>query len=171
MTSLPYTIMTVCTGNICRSPMAEIVLRKQFHDAGLYDEVYVDSTGVSDEEWSHPIDPRAKKVLRERGYEIPDHRARQISPGEAATVDLLLPMTADHKRELLWVVPEDRKDHVRLYRSFDPALPAQKNAYDTSLDLIDPWYGTPRDFIRTMDQIEHVAPYIVEWVKGQLNQR
>ena len=64
----PYTVMTVCTGNICRSPMGEIILRHFFNERGLGDQVNVESSGVSDEEWSHPIDPRAVRVLRERGY-------------------------------------------------------------------------------------------------------
>lgn len=52
----PYTVMTVCTGNICRSPMGEIILRHFFNERGLGDQVNVESSGVSDEEWSHPID-------------------------------------------------------------------------------------------------------------------
>ena len=50
----PYTVMTVCTGNICRSPMGEIILRHFFNERGLGDQVNVESSGVSDEEWSHP---------------------------------------------------------------------------------------------------------------------
>lgn len=66
-----YTVMTVCTGNICRSPMAEIILRTEFERRGLADKVNVESSGVSDEEYRNPIDRRAVKVLRERGYELP----------------------------------------------------------------------------------------------------
>jgi protein-tyrosine phosphatase len=165
----PYTVMTVCTGNICRSPMAQIALEKYFRQAGIGpDDVFVDSTGVSDEEHGHPIDPRARRILRERGYEIPRHHARQISQVEAATTDLLLPMTIDHMRELMWYVPQNRLSHVRLYRSFDPALPPLANQYDTSQDLVDPWPGGRADFVLAMDQIEHVAPYIVQWVAQQI---
>ncbi|MBY8968016.1 hypothetical protein KHP57_20220, partial [Algiphilus sp. NNCM1] len=60
-----YTVMTVCTGNICRSPMAEIILRTEFERRGLADKVNVESSGVSDEEYGNPIDRRAVKVLRE----------------------------------------------------------------------------------------------------------
>ena len=68
-----YTVMTVCTGNICRSPMAEIILRAEFGRRGLADKVNVESSGVSDEEYGNPIDRRAVKVLKERGYELPAH--------------------------------------------------------------------------------------------------
>jgi protein-tyrosine phosphatase len=148
--------------------MAEVILRAAFEDAGLGDSVALDSTGVSDEEFGHPIDPRAQKVLREHGYEVPRHRARQISADEAAHTDLLLPMTAAHKRALLRFVPLDHREAVHLYRSFDPALSVPASPYDDSIDLVDPWYGGPREFDVAIDQIEGVAPYIVDYVEKQL---
>ena len=150
----PYTVMTVCTGNICRSPMGEIILRHFFNERGLGDQVNVESSGVSDEEWSHPIDPRAVRVLRERGYgdEIPrDHFAHRISREEIDRTDLFLPMTALH-----------------MYRSFDPNLPKPKPGREDQIDLVDPWYGGKHEFEVAIDQIEEVAPYIVDWVAKQL---
>ncbi|KFJ05344.1 low molecular weight protein-tyrosine-phosphatase [Bifidobacterium tsurumiense] len=94
-----YTIMTVCTGNICRSPMAEIILQSYVDREGLQDRVRVISSGVSDEEDGNPIDRRAVKVLRDRGYEIPAyHRAHRVTRDEIAQTDLFLPMTASHMR-------------------------------------------------------------------------
>ncbi|MCI1901321.1 MAG: low molecular weight phosphotyrosine protein phosphatase [Bifidobacteriaceae bacterium] len=164
----PYTVMTVCTGNICRSPMAEVILSAAFAEAGLSSAVSLDSTGVSDEEFGHPIDPRAQKVLRERGYSVPRHSARQITPDEAAQTDLLLPMTAAHKRALMRFVPPSHAAAVRLYRSFDPALRVPSSPYDDSIDLVDPWYGGPQEFNVAIDQIEEVAPFIVDYVREQL---
>ena len=90
-----YTVMTVCTGNICRSPMAEIILRAEFERRGLDDKVNVESSGVSDEEYGNPIDRRAVKVLKERGYELPSHHfAHRITRDEIERTDLFLPMTA-----------------------------------------------------------------------------
>lgn len=164
----PYTVMTVCTGNICRSPMAQVILKKMIADRGLANRISVDSSGVSDEEHGHPIDPRAARVLRARGYDVPVHHAHQITAQEAAHTDLLLPMTADHLRMLDWFLPPSRRDHARLYRSFDPALHKPRTRYDDSLDLVDPWYGGPHEFNVAIDQIEHVAPYIIDWIVGQL---
>ena len=149
----PYTVMTVCTGNICRSPMGEIILRHFFNERGLGDQVDVESSGVSDEEWSHPIDPRAVRVLRERGYgdEIPrDHFAHRISREEIERTDLFLPMTASHMRSLLRMLPAGKRAEVHMYRS------------------VDPWYGGQHEFEVAIDQIEEVAPYIVDWVAQQL---
>lgn len=164
-----FSVMTVCTGNICRSPMAQIVLEKYFDEAGLGSQVVVDSTGVSDEEFGHPIDPRAQKVLKDRGYTIPRHFARKITPDEAENTDLLLPMTAAHKRSLLRYVPADNRDAVKLFRSFNPGLPTPTSDYDDRIDLVDPWYGGPEDFETAIDQIEETAPFIVEYVKKQLH--
>lgn len=166
----PYTVMTVCTGNICRSPMAEIILRKFFEDRGLgADKVVVQSSGVSDEEFGNPIDRRAQKVLRERGYEVPsDHFAHRISREEADESDLLLPMTADHMRSLLRLLPSQKRQAVHLYRSFDPDLPKPTPGQESRLDLVDPWYGGSHEFEVAIDQIEHTAPYIVDWVADQL---
>ena len=147
------------------------LLKKMIADRGLSDRISVDSTGVSDEEHGHPIDPRAARVLRARGYDVPIHHARQITSEEAAHTDLLLPMTADHLYMLDWYLPKSRRDHARLYRSFDPALPAPRTRYDSSLDLVDPWYGGPHEFNVAIDQIEHVAPYIIEWIEKKLDRR
>ena len=167
----PYTIMTVCTGNICRSPMGEIILRHVVNERGLSGKINVESSGVSDEEWSHPIDPRAVRVLKERGYgpEIPkDHFAHRITPEEIERTDLFLPMTASHMRALLRQLPTGKRSEVHMYRSFDPKLPKPQPGHEDAIDLVDPWYGGMREFQVAIDQIESVAPYIIDWVERQV---
>lgn len=164
-----YTITTVCTGNICRSPMAEIILRARVEDEGLSDSIRVMSSGVSDEEYSHPIDPRAVRVLRARGYEIPKHHfAHAITRAEIDATDLFLPMTASHMHSLLRMLPPQDRSKVHMYRSFDPNLPKPAPGKEYEIDLVDPWYGGPEDFEIAIDQIEEVAPYIIDWVKGEI---
>lgn len=164
-----YTIMTVCTGNICRSPMAEIILRARVEERGLGSRIRVLSTGVSDEEHSHPIDPRAVRVLKKRGYPIPAHHfAHRITDDEIAVTDLFLPMTADHMRMLLREIPASDRSKVHMYRSFDPAFVKNPPRRDDVMDLVDPWYGGPHDFEVAIDQIDEDAPYIIDWVEGQL---
>ena len=164
-----YTVMTVCTGNICRSPMAEIILRAEFERRGLADKVNVESSGVSDEEYGNPIDRRAVKVLKERGYELPSHHfAHRIMRDEIERTDLFLPMTASHMRALLRMLPAGKRAEVHMYRSFDPNLPKPKPGREDQIDLVDPWYGGKHEFEVAIDQIEEVAPYIVDWVAKQL---
>lgn len=165
----PYTVMTVCTGNICRSPMAEIILRAHFEQRGMSDRVRVMSSGVSDEEYGNPIDRRAVRVLKARGYEIPAHHfAHRISRDEIEQTDLFLPMTASHMRALKRQLPADKQAEVHMYRSFDPNLAKPAEGQEDIIDLVDPWYGGSHEFEVAIDQIEQVAPYIADWVERQL---
>lgn len=146
--------MTVCTGNICRSPMAEVVLRERLVDAGLAGQVVVDSTGTTGYEVGSPMDPRARRVLLDAGYSDPGiggHRARQVSVGDLRERDLVLAATQDHVRALRRVLglrpsDDDGAPHVRLIRSFDDA--------SGPVDLADPWYGGPADFEQCLAEIE-----------------
>lgn len=158
---MAYRIMTVCTGNICRSPMAEVVLRELLEAEGL--DVEIDSTGVSDEEHGRPMDRRAVATLAEAGYPTPRHRARRVRRDEPAERDLVLAMTAQHAAVLRRLDPE-HADKVRLLRSFDPAAPV--DGPEHRLDVEDPWYGTREDFQVTLAQIEAAAPGIVAHVRA-----
>lgn len=157
---MTFRIMTVCTGNICRSPMAEVVLRAHLEAAGL--AAVVDSTGVSSEEQGNPMDPRAVATLRGAGYEPPRHTARRVRPHELAERDLVLAMTASHAAALRRLAPE-HSDKVVLLRSFDPAAPSGGPEY--LLDVDDPWYGDRGAFAITLAEIEAAAPGIVEHVR------
>jgi protein-tyrosine phosphatase len=164
-----YRVMTVCTGNICRSPIAEVVLRDRFEAAGLGDRVVVDSGGTSSEELGNPIDPRAARVLREAGYPVPRREAHQVTARDIADRDLLLPMTAQHARRLRTLAPSDADAaKVRMYRSFDPAAPSLETVDEAALDVEDPWYGDHDDFIATLEQVESAADAIVEHIRAQL---
>ncbi|ROS75612.1 low molecular weight protein-tyrosine-phosphatase [Cellulomonas sp. PhB143] len=168
----PYRVMTVCTGNICRSPMAEIVLRDRFEKAGLGDDVVVDSTGVSDEEAGNPVDPRARRVLERHGYPVGDHVARQVRATDLVSRDLVLPMTALHARALRRLTGSGGAPTVRMFRAFDPRAP-QDVAPDGEhvLDIDDPWYGGVEDFETCLAQIEAAADPIVEHVRAQVAAR
>ncbi|WP_432534258.1 low molecular weight protein-tyrosine-phosphatase [Kineococcus arenarius] len=176
MNPVPYRVMTVCTGNICRSPMAESVLRRRFAEAGLDGEVVVDSSGISDEEDGNPVDRRARAVLADAGYDVPEHRAHQVTAEEIASRDLLLAMTARHARRLRTQAPDEASaGRVAMYRSFDPAAPAVAGpgavADESALDIADPWYGDRSDFVEALAQIEAAADGIVEHVRRALATR
>lgn len=162
-----YRVMTVCTGNICRSPMAEIVLRDRFEAAGLDDAVVVDSSGVSDEEHGNPVDRRARAVLAERGYPTGDgHRARQVTAGDLGSRDLVLAMTTRHARRLRELAGRGAGDAtILMYRSFDPAV---ADLPEDQLDIADPWYGGPRDFEVCLSEIEAAADGVVDFVRAEL---
>ncbi|MCL2424156.1 MAG: low molecular weight phosphotyrosine protein phosphatase [Micrococcales bacterium] len=151
--------MMVCTGNICRSAMAEVVLRDRLDAAGLGEQVTVCSRGVSDEEDGNPIDRRARTVLKAHDYPGgDDHVARQVTAAELRDCDLVLAMTASHAQTVRRVA-RGTDVPVMMYRSFDPSAPQTSD--ERRLDIADPWYGGPRDFETCLTQLEAAADHIV----------
>lgn len=172
-----FRVMTVCTGNICRSPMAEILLREAFAAAGLGD-VVVDSTGISSEEVGNPVDPRARRVLEAHGYPAGDgHRARRVTTDGLVECDLVLAMTAHHARTLRRLVANAGLDgaagtwgpEIRMFRTFDPEAPVLgPDDSEELLDVEDPWYGGAEDFEVCLRELEAAMPGIVSYVQERV---
>jgi protein-tyrosine phosphatase len=164
--SNPYRIIAVCTGNICRSPMAERMLADAFVAAGLSDAVVVDSAGTTAYEVGRPVDPRAARILTARSIDSSGHVARKWQQKWFAERELILALDVDHYGWLLEAAPdEDSRARVRMLRSFDPAV-ADGDELDGGID--DPWYGGPSDFEDTWRLIQASLPGIVEHVRAQL---
>lgn len=147
-------VVTVCSGNICRSPMAAMVLRAALADAGLAERVEVTSAGVGDWHVGEPMDRRAADTLAVRGLDTA-HVARQIDD-TTPDADLVLAATTDHARGLVRAgVPAE---NVRLLRSFDPDAPE-------GAEVPDPYYGGPEGFDEVLAMIEAATPGVVDWVR------
>ncbi|WP_312855576.1 low molecular weight protein-tyrosine-phosphatase [Paeniglutamicibacter cryotolerans] len=156
---------TVCTGNICRSPMAEYMLRTALVDAGI-EGVLVDSAGTTDWEVGRPIDPRAGALLRSHGINADGHLARQFEPVWFRGTDLVLALDHEHYLDLLKLQPESTTPGtVRMLRSFDPAVagaaPAMQGIYD-------PWYGDEADFRASWQMISAAIPGVLNFVRSEL---
>ena len=169
-THRPYRVTVVCTGNICRSPMGEFLLRERFADAGLGDEVVVDSAGTHSWEVGNPADPRTLAVLARNGHEDlggAAHLARRFERAWFDEVDLVLAADAGHLRELLQLARTDeQRAKVRLFRSFDPV-----SAESDDLDMDDPWYGDDASFDQTYAEVTAAADGVVEHVRRALASR
>lgn len=154
-------VLVVCTGNICRSPIGHIVLGATASSRGI--ELEVDSAGTTSYEAGNPIDPRARTVLENSGYQVPRHVARQVRSGELDSYDLVLAMTAEHQSVLRRRALNDgaRTEHIRLWREFDPAAPAAPSR-PSDLDVVDPWYGDYDDFVETLEMVESAIDGILE---------
>ncbi|EIE97715.1 low molecular weight protein-tyrosine-phosphatase [Saccharomonospora glauca] len=154
--SSPISVVFVCSGNICRSPMAEIVFRHRLVEHGLADAVTVRSAGTGGWHVGEPADPRARATLQAHGYPV-DHVARRVGP-EHLDADLLLAADKSHLRDLRDMV--DDPDRVRLLRSFDPTAPADA-------EVPDPYYGGDEGFEEVLGMIERAVDGLVEWVRDR----
>lgn len=159
-----YTISVVCTGNICRSPMGEVVLRDAIDRAGLADRVRVVSAGTGDWHVGDGADHRASAVMGTHGLSLSEHQASQFTSADFATTDLVLALDLGHERHLQRLAPTlaDR-EKVRLLRSFDPVSVA-----DDDLEIADPYFGDRRDFEITFEQLRAAVPGIVDYVRDAL---
>lgn len=154
-----YRVCFVCTGNICRSPMAESVFRSLIADAGLADLVEVDSAGTGGWHEGDGADPRTVAVLEAAGYEQA-HRARQFRTSWFAGLDLVIALDAGHLRDLraLAPTPEDAAK-VRLLRSYDPAATTSQG------DVPDPYYGPFDGFEECLELVEAAGPGLLDAVR------
>lgn len=157
----PYRIAFVCLGNICRSPMAEAVMRALVDEAGLSGRVEVTSAGTGGWHVGEPADPRAKAALRRRGYPL-RHAARQFRARDLARHDLVLGLDERNVADLgrLATTAAERAKVLPL-RAFDPAA-------GSDLAVPDPYYGTDADFDHALDLIEAACGSLLDRVRDEV---
>ena len=162
--SSPYRIIAVYTGNICRSPMAELMLAAALEAEGLDAAVTVDSAGTTGYEAGRPIDPRAARRLTATKLASDRHIAREWQADWFHERDLILALDVDHYAWLRENAPDqEAMDKVRMLRSFDPAV-AHKDLLDQGIE--DPWYGGQADFDAVWHQVRSALPGIIEHVRS-----
>lgn len=147
-----YHVSFICTGNICRSPMAALVFSEYLRRAGLDGSVRVSSAGIGAWHEGEPADARARKTLANHGFPT-EHVAARVSD-EHLDADLLVAMDDSHVLALCQAVEPDR---VRLLMSFDPAA-------DPDSDVPDPYYRAG-GFNDVLEMIEGAMPGLLEWVR------
>lgn len=156
--SEPLHVTFICSGNICRSPMAEKMFAHQISERGLADAVRVTSAGTGHWHEGEPADRRANLVLRGHGYPT-EHRAAQMND-DHLSADLVVALGRNHLRMLQHEgVPAER---LRMLRSFDPRMGAH------ALDVEDPYYGTQDDFEDVFTVIDASLPGLHSWVDERL---
>ncbi|MBT3154844.1 low molecular weight phosphotyrosine protein phosphatase [Streptomyces sp. CHD11] len=158
---MTYRTCFVCTGNICRSPMAGSVFRARVAAAGLGSPVEVDSAGTDGRHEGEGADPRAQTVLRANGYDA-GHTARRFAPSWFARLDLVIALDAGHYTRLRRLAPAQRDaDKVRRLRSYDPAA-------GDDLDVPDPYYGDIDGFDEVLEMVEAASTVLLEAVRTDL---
>ena len=157
----PLHVTFVCSGNICRSPMAEKMFAHQIDQRGLAEVVRVSSGGTGGWHSGDEADSRARQVLRDKGYPTA-HSAAQVG-SDHLSADMVVAMGRNHTR-ILDDLGVDR-ERLRMMRSFDPRSGAH------ALDVEDPYYGTIADFEETFRVIDLSLPGLHAWVDRQLTAR
>jgi low molecular weight protein-tyrosine phosphatase len=147
----------VCTGNICRSPVAAIVFREHVRRAGL--DVEVSSAGIGGWHVGDAADERAVRSLVDAGYSA-EHVAAQVGESHLRA-DLLVALDSGHARELRRLVGGvGGSERVRLLRSFDPDA--------DGVDVPDPYYGDREGFDVVLAMTEAAVPGLLGWVREQM---
>ncbi|MEH3067448.1 MAG: low molecular weight phosphotyrosine protein phosphatase [Aeromicrobium erythreum] len=156
MADAPLRLEVTCLGNICRSPMAHVVLEQRLADAGLADDVVVTSSGTGGWHEGEAMDERAAAALRDAGYDPSRHRARTFTRDTYVETDLMLAMDASNLADMTDLAPTVADaGRVRMFRSFDP------EATEGDEEVDDPWYGGPEGFQRVLAVVERTSDAIV----------
>ena len=162
-----YTIAVVCLGNICRSPMAHVVLEAEVDAAGLADRVEVLSAGTADWHEGKPMDRRAAATLTTHGYDATRHRAQQVPPSWLTEHDLVLAMDHSNLSDLHELLEDPdghgEVDRVRLFRDFDPLATADER------EVPDPYYGEDDGFEHVLRMVRRTSAALVAAVGEQLS--
>lgn len=129
-------ILFVCHGNICRSPMAEFILKKMVRTAGLEEEFEIASAGTSDEELGNPVYPMARQELAKHGIGCPGKTARRIMPEDYNHYDLIIGMDAADLKNMRQVYCGDPDGKLSLLLDHTP----ESDTKHHGRDVVDPWY-------------------------------
>jgi protein-tyrosine phosphatase len=158
-----YRIAVVCLGNICRSPIGEVVLTSKIEQAGLAGRVEVVSAGTGAWHVGNRMDRRAAAVLTAHGYDASGHRAKRFEAAWFDDCDLVLAMDADNLFDIRAAAPDaTATNRVALFREFDPS------AGDGDLDVPDPYYGGDDGFDTVLTMVERTAAVIVATLDDQV---
>ena len=134
-------ILFVCLGNICRSTMAEYVMKYLVEQAGQGEAFFIDSAGTSAEETGNPVHPGTRRRLAREGISIQGKRAALLTPEDYARYDLLIGMEERNLAAMRRILGGDPEGKLRRLLDFSPR----------PRDIADPWYTG--DFDRTYDDV------------------
>lgn len=147
-------ILFVCHGNICRSTMAEFVMKDLVERRGLADRFVIESAATSTEELGSPVYPGTRAILEREGIDCSGKRARQMRRDDYDRFDLLIGMDEANIRNMIRIVGDDPAGKVHKMLEFA----------GSEADIADPWYT--RDFETTYDDVLAACTGLLAWLKA-----
>jgi protein-tyrosine phosphatase len=150
-------VLFVCMGNICRSPTAEAVFRHYVENAGLAEQISIDSAGTHDYHIGDPPDSRAQRTAQQRGYDMSKLRGRQVDEGDFRRFDYVLAMDKANLAILQRLTPPDSDTQARLFLEY--------SHHYAEREVPDPYYGGADGFERVLDMVEDAAQGLLEEIR------
>jgi protein-tyrosine phosphatase len=157
-------IMFVCTGNICRSPLAHRVLEQRARERGIGDQIEVESSGIDHWHVGENADARMRRVAKEHGVLL-HHRARQLTARDIEEYDIIFAMSAGHQRSIRAMAPgsvHDLEGKLFLFRRFDPVTAGSVRPPDVP----DPYYGGNNGFEEVFQIVERTCDAILDEIEA-----
>ncbi len=155
--SSPPSVLFVCLGNICRSPLAEAALRAEVEAARL--EVHIDSAGTGAWHVGKAPDPRSRAEALRHGIDIGHYRARQVAPADFHQFDRIVAMDRQNLADLEAMAPHMPRARLSLLLDHVPGLEGQ--------DVEDPYYGGAEGFAKTWEQVRRAAQTLLRELDGR----
>ena len=154
-------VLVVCTGNICRSPTGEGVLRALAEKRGLARRVRIASAGTHDYHVGEAPDSRAVKHAKKRGYDLSSQRAQTVTEEHFHEYDYILAMDRGHLRILASLAPRDARAKLGMFLEASGRWKGE--------DVPDPYYGGVEDFERVLDMVEEAAERWLDRIEAELD--
>lgn len=148
-------ILFICHGNICRSPMAEFVMKTIVREAGLESQFHIESAATSTEEIGNPVYPPARRELAKHGIDCAGHAARQLWKKDYEKFDLLIGMDQANIRSMYRICGGDFEEKMHLLMDFT----------DRPGDVADPWYTG--DFAATWRDVEEGCQGLLVYIQSE----
>lgn len=158
MKTTEVSVVFVCLGNICRSPLAEGFFRELVEKAGLSDRIEIDSAGTSNYHIGELPDRRAREAARRRGIELTS-RARQLKRADLDRFDFVIVMDSENQRDVERLA--NGRCRARIQRLLEYA-----DSFDAE-DVPDPYYGGPEGFELVCDMVEHACERLLTHIREQ----